>query len=94
VGRRVDAFGWDDQNAEHIARHGISDVEVEQLLSNRHLIVPNKGHEPRMFLVGQTNGGRLLTVVIEPTRDEGTWRPVTAWEADDQEQRRFKGATR
>jgi uncharacterized DUF497 family protein len=55
VDRRVDAFEWDDQNAEHIARHGISDFEVEQVLSNRHLIVPNKGREPRMFLVGQTN---------------------------------------
>jgi uncharacterized DUF497 family protein len=83
VGNRILALEWDDHNINHVAEHGITDIEIDQMLSNTHILVPNKGHEPRLFLVGVTNGGRILTVVVEPTRDEGTWRPVTAWDADD-----------
>jgi uncharacterized DUF497 family protein len=89
----VYSFEWDEVNAEHIAEHGISDIEVDQMLSNAHIVVPNRGHEPRMFLLGRSNGGRALTVVIEPTRMEGTWRPITAWDADASEERRLKEAT-
>jgi uncharacterized DUF497 family protein len=77
------------QNADHVAKHGISDLEIDRMLSNRHLVIPNSGHEPRMFLLGQTDGGRILTVVIEPTRIDGTWRPITAWDASDSEKTRL-----
>ena len=86
-------FEWDETNAEHVAEHGISDVEIDQMLSNPHIVVPNRGHEPRMFLVGHTNGGRALTAVIEPTRTEGTWRPITAWDASEAEITRLKEGT-
>ncbi len=82
MGTRIFALEWDEHNIDHIALHGITDVEIDQMLSNTHILVPNKGHEPRLFLVGTTNGGRALTVVVEPTRDYGTWRPITAWDAD------------
>jgi len=89
----VYVFEWDEINTEHVAEHGISDIEVEQMLSNPHIVVPNRGHEPRMFLLGRSNGGRALVVVIEPTRVECTWRPITAWDANASEVKRLKEAT-
>lgn len=86
-------FEWDEGNAGHVAEHGITDIEIDQMLSNQHLVVPNRGREPRMFLLGQTDGGRILTVVVEPTRIDGTWRPITAWDANASEKKRLKEAT-
>lgn len=86
----VYAFEWDEINAEHIAEHRIADFEVDQLLWNEHVVVPNRGRESRMFLIGTTNGGKILTVVLEPTRMPGTWRPITAWEATTEERRRMR----
>lgn len=40
-----------------------------------------------MFLIGQTNGGRYLTLVIEPTLDPTTWVVVTAWDSGPNERR-------
>ena len=91
----VHCFEWDEDNAEHLARHGITDLEVDQLLTNRHLVVPSKkgsGSTSRMFLIGETNGGRILTVVISPTWLEGTWRPVTAFDANQAERARLRRA--
>ncbi len=50
------------------------------MLDNDHVLMPNrKRRSPRRFLIGETNAGRKLTVVVERTRDAGSWRPVTAW---------------
>lgn len=88
------SFEWDEPNAEHIAEHGITDLEVDQLLSNAHLIVPKRKRSRRMLLIGRTNGGRVLTVVIERTRHSGTWRPITAWNAASHELKALKEATK
>jgi len=39
------------------------------------------------LLIGSTDGGRLLTLVIEPTMDPTTWLIVTGWSATDAERR-------
>jgi len=35
----------------------------------------------RIYLIGRTDGGRALTVVLAPTYDDGVWRPITGWES-------------
>jgi len=60
--------------------------EIRQLLANRHVTADNpravgRGRAVRRLLVGQTEGGRHLTVVIEATLDETTWLPITAWDS-------------
>jgi hypothetical protein len=42
---------------------------------------------PRLLLIGRTDGGRVLTIVIERTVDPSTWLVVTAWPAADNERR-------
>lgn len=87
----VYAFEWDELNASHVAEHNVTQLEVEQLLGNRHVTMPNRKYPDRRLLVGETEGGRVLIVSIEPTRMSGTWRPITARDAEPEERRRLKG---
>ncbi len=41
----------------------------------------------RRLLIGRTDGGRSLTLVIEQTLDPTTWLIVTGWEATDSERK-------
>jgi hypothetical protein len=73
----------------------ISAEETEQLLHNDHVTVRNPKDEAassmRRLLIGRTDGGRALTLVIEQTLDPTTWLIVTGWEATDGE-RKILGA--
>ena len=40
-----------------------------------------------MLLIGHTDGGRALTLVIERTLDPTTWLIVTGWPATERERR-------
>jgi uncharacterized DUF497 family protein len=80
---------WDDDNEEHLAGHGISAAEVRQMLGNRHLTMSNDRAEGRITLIGQTNGGKVLAIALDPTDDPGTWRPVTGLPASPAERRLF-----
>jgi uncharacterized DUF497 family protein len=75
---------------EKLGRRGISEREVLQLLWNSPDL-PTNPHAPtgssRRLLIGETNGGRALTVVIEETHDPTTWRVITGWESRRRELR-------
>jgi hypothetical protein len=74
------------ETEEHLGRRATPN-EIRQLLSNEHATADNpRGANPRTgaarhLLIGRTDGGRWLTVVIEATLDETTWLPVTAWDS-------------
>jgi len=72
------------------ARNNISAEEVEQLLRNEHVTVRNS-HGPesgsRRLLVGRTDGGRWLTLVIEQTVEPTTWLVITGWDSTDIERK-------
>jgi hypothetical protein len=69
-----------------LAARSISRFEAEQTLRNRRVIVPNRRRAPRRpdgasrLLIGVTDGGRALTLVIEATLDPTTWLVITGWE--------------
>jgi uncharacterized DUF497 family protein len=69
----------------------ISTAEAEQLPRNRHATARNprgSGEEgERLMLIGRTDGGRVLTLVIERTLDPTTWLIVTGWLATDRERK-------
>jgi len=69
----------------------ISTQEAEQLPRNRHATMRNPragGQEgDRLLLIGKTNGGRPLTLVLERTIDPTSWLIVTGWEATERERR-------
>jgi len=79
------------ETEEHLTRATPS--EIRQLLANAHVATDNPaGPNPasgadRYLLIGRTDGGRVLTVVLEATLDPTTWLPVTAWNAAPAERR-------
>jgi uncharacterized protein len=87
-------FDWDQANTGHIARHGVTPAEAEQVISGASLPIETEGRsgEERHTELGQTAAGRLLVVVW-------TWRRrrirvVTAFPANQKWRalwRRFKG---
>jgi uncharacterized DUF497 family protein len=74
---------------EKLAARGITVQEAEQLIDNRYVILRNTGRrrrsrrkvDARRIVVGHSNGGRILTLIIERTSDPGTWLIVTGWTA-------------
>jgi len=71
-----------DVALDKLGARAISASEVQQLIGNNHLVVRNPGHggySARRLLLGLTDGGRALTIVIERTVDPTTWLVVTGW---------------
>jgi hypothetical protein len=66
----------------------IFDGEARQVLGNLNKTGPNPhGGEERRLLVGLTDGGRVLTLVVERTLDPTTWTVVTGWNSTDRERK-------
>jgi len=75
---------------DKLGARSISSEEAEQLLRNDHVAVRNpRTPEPgtRRLLIGRTDGGRQLTLVIEQTVDPTTWLIVTGWVSIDLERK-------
>ena len=76
---------WDldddpEGNVQHIAGHGISMEEVEEVLENPTGIESSRS-SGRQIAFGLTSTGRLIAVVYEEI-DEDTVYPVTAYEVE------------
>ncbi|MDQ3730340.1 MAG: hypothetical protein M3355_12215 [Actinomycetota bacterium] len=80
-----------DAALDKLGARGISAAEAEQTLRNQHLTVrnPREEGEPgtRRLLIGRTDGGRILTLVIARTVDPTTWLIVTGWSSTDAERK-------
>lgn len=76
---------------EKLGARGIASDEAEQLLHNPHVTVrnPRARSDPgkRRLLIGRTNGGQGLTLVIEHTVEPTTWLIVTGWNATEAERK-------
>jgi hypothetical protein len=80
---------------EKLGARSVSPEEAGQLPRNGHVIVgnPREGGEPgkRRLLIGETDGGRVLTLVIERTLEPTTWLVVTGWSATNAERKLLRG---
>jgi hypothetical protein len=73
---------------DKLAARGISADEPPQLRHDRYVALHNpRDRGRRRFLIGLTDGGRVLTLVIEQTVDPTTWLIVTGWDATTVERR-------
>jgi uncharacterized protein len=89
---RLDDLLWDDWNTEHIARHNLTAQEVEEAVfdPSARFLRTRSGEGGRRYLVlGLTDAGRYLAVVLEPVGNRTAY-VVTARNMTDTEQRRFK----
>jgi uncharacterized protein len=78
---------WDGWNEEHIARHSVTPAEVEEVTANRPFTT--RGRKDRYRLIGQTDSGRLLTVIVAP-RGGGEAYVLTAREVTREERRAYQ----
>jgi hypothetical protein len=79
---------------DKLGARNITAEATHQLPRNANVTVRNPHHDPpdkRRLLIGRTDGGRNLTLVIERTRDPTTWLVVTGWEATARERRMLTG---
>lgn len=73
---------------DKIGARGIAIAETEQAIWNRHVVIRNRRgraerrqREARRLLIGRSDAGRLLTLVIEETIEPTTWLLITGWES-------------
>jgi uncharacterized DUF497 family protein len=87
---------WDEDNIEHISRHGVFPEEVEEIVyedCSPSWVVRGRRRgikETRWTVFGQTCAGRYLIAVIAPYPRRGVWRAVTALDMESQTQRRYQ----
>ncbi len=92
---RVSALIVDEHNFAEMASHGVSAAEVVQVIANRHFTAPNpRGEAGSILLIGETDGGRLLTIPLTSTDDPTTWRPATAFDASRHQRTVFRRRVR
>jgi uncharacterized protein len=59
---RAADFDWDEQNVDHLARHGVEPDEAESVLDDTPLILHTE--DDKYLAYGQTDAGRYLLVVF------------------------------
>jgi len=82
---------WPTDRLEHIARHGVTPEEFEEVCFGKSFVrrTKSEGKNPVYYILGQSNSGRyLFCVVIRFPGGKGY--PVTAREMTAKEKRRFR----
>ncbi|GAA5504240.1 hypothetical protein Dxin01_04009 [Deinococcus xinjiangensis] len=87
-------FDWDIFNIEHIARHKVERDEAEEAVCDPYAVPAPTIHrgpqgQPRFGVIGETETGRLLYIVLEHRTDKirvVTARPATSTERADYEE--------
>lgn len=84
-------FVWAQDRIEHIARHGVTPDEVEEVCFGRSFVqrARSEGPNPVYYVLGQTDAGRYLLCVII-SFPEGKGYPVTARQMTEKEKRRYR----
>ena len=87
----VHTFVFDDENMEKFASHGLTERQVDQILDGQFVHYRNRRRRrAERLLIGRDYGGQCIVVPIEPTREQGVWRPVTAWRCSDAHEVRLR----
>jgi len=82
---RIKGLNWDKRNVFHIARHGITVKDVEDVCSGKHIARKVKD---RYLIYGETKAGRHIFIVLEKTGDN--FKPITARDVSESEKKIYK----
>lgn len=86
----ADAWEWDEGNEGELAAHEISPAEVYEVWANGAVWVPNVRRRAGDWkMLGRTDGGRRLTIVLRLYGDRGVLRPITGWDATAAERTKY-----
>ena len=84
---KIESIHWDDANIEHIARHGLSPSDIEDLCFGEHIVF--KGREKRYILYGQTRAGNMLMIVLQRLHEQ-VYKPLTARTMTENEKHSYR----
>lgn len=79
---------WDSWNVAHIARHEVTPDEVEEVCHGEYIV--RQTYDERLLLIGPALNGRILVVILGPTKKRGVYYPVTARPASKKERNLYK----
>ena len=86
---KIENITWDEDAANHIARHAVSPEEVEEVLFNdSDLPRIMRGKENRYLAYGKTSAGRFLLVVLIIANRKT--RIITARDMTDREKKFYR----
>ena len=89
---RADGFEWNDWNERKLWEHRILPWEVEQVFLNGPAWTRNKRAGSGDYkMLGRTNGGRRLTIVVQVKSRERVLRAITGWDSTPGELTRSRG---
>ena len=84
----INEFEWDDNNIEHISRHGIFPDEVEDVAFDDDPWI-RKGRKGTRYMLGYTIAGRyLFTVYILKGKELA--RVITSMDMDEKTRRLYR----
>jgi len=81
----VSGLIWEKENIDHIARHGVSQTEVEEVCHGSYVTLD--AYDGRFLVIGLTKSGRALAIIIDPEPEEYVFYVVTARSADRKERK-------
>lgn len=87
----AESLNFDEDTEAHLAAHHISSAEVVAVWLNSPVYVPNKkGHTATWLMLGETSGGRLLTIAVIGDEVRSALRPITGWDSAPAELSRWR----
>ncbi len=88
---RIREFVWTQDNIDHIARHGVSPHEVEEVCMGRPWVrrVKSEGQNPVYYVRGQTAAGRYLSCLLIHLAD-GKGYAITARPMTEREKQQYR----
>ena len=90
----AEGFEWDDANQGELwgGGHRIRPHEVEDVFWNYPVWVPDEKDKSGDYkMIGRTDGGRKLTLVVEVKTITRQLRPITGWNSTRDELSRYGG---
>jgi uncharacterized DUF497 family protein len=82
---RITYLQWDRKNIAHIAQHGVTPEEFNEVCQGN--ILFKKGRGEKIYLIyGQTENKRYLFLVVKAL-GQGKYRPITARNMTEKEKR-------
>jgi uncharacterized DUF497 family protein len=86
----AEAWEWDEGNEMELHRHGLTPRDVYEVYTNGPVWVSNVRHHAGDWkMLGRTDGGRRLTIVVRLYSDRSVLRPVTGWDSTTGERSRY-----
>ena len=84
----INGFEWNENNIEHIARHGVSPDEVEDVAFDDEPWI-KKGRKETRYMLGYTVAGRYLFTVYA-LKEKGIARVITSMDMDEKTRKLYR----